>query len=157
MKILDYFILVIILCFSCSERKNVELYQTHIMCVYWTDFVQRNFETPAIAYKLSLGSSDWCSTCGFFVQDTVNNSLYPLKKLKIIYKTNFVSLGLSLDSRFMQQFYIEKINVTNNCYEEELKTLYQDSRIIAINKKDTIVINRSANHILYQGVREYKK
>ena len=121
------------------------------MCVHWTHFQEENFETPAISFKLQVPNSFEIINKSFVLLDTINKTYYRLKTLKLIEKDTINSLGLSLDSKYMQQYFKTEINVTDNCFTSDLKALSKRSNILLITQGDTSIIPRTLNHNFYEG------
>jgi|GEM_PF-5492865 hypothetical protein len=152
--------LVTSFCTQENSRSNAHWVESNAICVHWSEFGKKNFDTKAIRLVLrASSSSDFTFKEYYFNTRIVGTSdlHFPLGKVRKVKKVkNFYLLYLFIKSEDLYELFPEGMNkYGDDCYHIELANMIGQGKIIEVDVKSGMKteIVKSLDYSFYVGTQ----
>jgi hypothetical protein len=152
--ILILFMILINSCLQLSSNSKTYWVESNAICVHWTDFGKKNFDTKAIRIVLESKDSSILNSKEFYLSTNVlGENDIPLNKVEKIKEINgFYRAYLFVRSEDLYQYFPKGENYYNDdCYHIELANMLGKGQLIMKDSIKEKVIGKSSDYTLSVG------
>ncbi len=141
-------------CLQLSSNSKTYWVESNAICVHWTDFGKKNFDTKAIRIVLESKDSSILNSKEFYLSTNVlGENDIPLNKVEKIKEINgFYRAYLFVRSEDLYQYFPKGENYYNDdCYHIELANMLGKGQLIMKDSIKEKVIGKSSDYTLSVG------
>ncbi|NBC05564.1 MAG: hypothetical protein GVY26_00035 [Bacteroidetes bacterium] len=155
-KVITLLLFVILMdsCLQQASDSKVYWVESNAICVHWTDFGKKNFDTKAIRIVLESKDSSILSSKDFYLSTNVlREKDIPLHKVEKIKEINgFYRAYLFVRSEDLYQYFPKGENYYNDdCYHIELANMVGKGQLLLQDNIEKKIIGKSSDYTLSVG------
>lgn len=156
-KILIATSLLINVIFSCVQKETNDIIywtESNAICVHWTDFGKKNFDTKAVRIELKSKDPKVFDSSKFYLHtDALKEKKIRLGRIEKIKQDNGeYFLYLFIESKRLYEFFPKGENFYgDDCYHIELANMLGQGKVIMQKGGNQVVIGKSENYIITVG------
>jgi len=150
-------IFISILIYSCDQEElgdKIYWFESNAICVHWSDFGKKNFETKAIIIVLRASDPKVYESKLFYLNTTVDKEIsFLLERTEKVKKDeNNYFLFLYIRSAILYDLFPEGMNYYNDdCYHIELANMIGRGKIVMVSNENKISIGKSSDYSFHVG------
>jgi len=141
-------------CLQQASDSQVYWVESNAICVHWTDFGKKNFDTKAIRIVLESKDSSILSSKDFYLlTNALGEKDIPLNKVEKIKEGNgFYRAYLFVRSEDLYQYFPKgKSYYNDDCYHIELANMVGKGQLLMKNNIEKKIIGKSSDYTLSVG------